>query len=158
MRDQRSDTRPILAPPAARVLVVLLASAAAGDSAALESASPAEPARQRAVFVCRDGGVPVFADRPCSSALQPRTLAVDVPAPGAVPSTTPPAPRATTRPRPQPDGRGGTGRTAETRCTTLQRQLDDLDDRMRAGYSSREAARLWNRWRELKGRLHAERC
>jgi hypothetical protein len=29
---------------------------------------------------------------------------------------------------------------------------------MRDGYSSREAARLWNRWRELKGRLHAERC
>ena len=35
----------------------------------------------------------------------------------------------------RPDGRGGPGRTAETRCTPLQRQLDDLDDRMRAGYS-----------------------
>jgi hypothetical protein len=29
---------------------------------------------------------------------------------------------------------------------------------MRDGYSSRDAARLWNRWRDLKGRLRAERC
>jgi hypothetical protein len=67
-------------------------------------------------------------------------------------------PQAVTRPRPQPDGRDGAGRTAETRCTTLQRQLEELDDRMRAGYPSREAARLWNRWRQLKARLRTERC
>jgi hypothetical protein len=29
---------------------------------------------------------------------------------------------------------------------------------MRAGYSAREAARLWQRWRGLKERLHATRC
>ncbi len=158
MRVQRRDTRPILPLQAARLLAVVLATAVAGDSAAIESASPAEPGRQRAVFVCRDAGVPVFSDRPCGPAQQPRTLSVDAPTAGAVPGTAPPPPRATTRPRPQPDGRGGTGRTAETRCTSLQRQLDDLDDRMRAGYSSRDAARLWSRWRELKGRLRTERC
>lgn len=166
--------RPTAPLHATRVLAVLLAISAAGDVAAaalqadmpaagrevtaIESVPPAEPGRQRAVFVCREGGAPVFADRPCGPALRARTLAIDAPAPGAVSSTTPPAPRAITRPRPQPDGRAGTGRTAETRCTTLQRQLADLDDRMRAGYSSREAARLWNRWRELKGRLQTERC
>jgi hypothetical protein len=103
-------------------------------------------------------GVPVFSDRPCGSVLGQRVLAIDAPASGAVPSTVPPKPRASTRPRPQPSGRSGTGLAAETRCSTLQRQLDELDDRMRAGYSSREAARLWNRWRELKDRLRTERC
>jgi len=131
---------------------------AGNDLAVAEPAPPAEPGRRRAVFVCRDGGVPVFSDRPCGSALGPRTLAVDAPAAGAVPSTVAPRPRASTRPRPQPAGRSGPGRAAETRCSALQRQLDELDDRMRAGYTSREAAQLWNRWRDLKGRLRTERC
>lgn len=159
---------------AARVLVVLLTAATVGEPASaarepdpplhgdtnrpVESAPPAAPRPQRAVFVCRDGDVPVFADRPCGTARAPLTLVVDAPASGAVSSTLPPLPRAAIRPRPQPDGRGGTGRTAETRCATLHRQLDELDDRMRAGYPSREAARLWNRWRELKARLRTERC
>jgi hypothetical protein len=130
-----------------------------GDEARpLESARLPEPRQQRAVFVCRDGDVPVFADRPCSDARASRTLVVDAPASGAVSSIQPPVPQAVIRPRPQPDGRGGTGRTAETRCMTLQRQLDELDARMRSGYPSREAARLWNRWRELKARLRGERC
>jgi len=159
---------------ATRVLPVLAAAIAIGTSAAaaletdplarddearhVESAPPAEPRQQRAVFVCQDGDVPVFADRPCGAARASRTLVVDAPASGSVSNTQPPVPQAVIRPRPQPDGRGGTGRTAETRCTTLQRQLQELDDRMRAGYPSREAARLWNRWRELKARLRTERC
>jgi hypothetical protein len=159
---------------AAWVLTFLLTAAAIGAPAAaaletdplahgdearpVESAPPPGPGKQRAVFVCQDGGVPVFADRPCGAAPASRTLVVDPPASGAVSSIQPPAPQAVIRPRPLPDGSGGTGRTAETRCTTLQRQLDELDDRMRAGYSSREAARLWNRWRELKARLRMERC
>jgi len=159
---------------AMRVLLVLVTAAAIGAPAAaaretdpplhddearpVESAPPPGPGQQRAVFVCQDGGVPVFADRPCGAARASRTLVVDHPASGAVSSIQPPVPQAVIRPRPQPDGRGGTGRTAETRCTTLQRKLDELDDRMRAGYSSREAAQLWNRWRELKARLRGERC
>jgi hypothetical protein len=157
-----------------RVLALLLAIASGGGSAAAaipadtpvagsegpvaEPTLPTEPGQRRAVFVCRDGGVPVFSDRPCGSARAPRTLAVDAPTSGAVPSTVAPRPRASTRPRPQPAGRSGPGRAAETRCSTLERQLDDLDDRMRAGYTSREAAQLWNRWRELKSRLRTERC
>lgn len=159
---------------AARLLTALLTAAAVSEPSAaaretdppayadevrpVDSAPPAGPGQRRAVFVCLDGDVPAFADRPCGAARAPRTLVVDTPASGALPSTLPPVPRAVTRPRPQPDGRGGMGRTAETRCTTLQRQLDELDDRMRAGYASREAARLWNRWRELKARLRTERC
>jgi hypothetical protein len=156
------------------VLALLLAIAPGGEAAAAatpvdppaagsdlpvgEPAPPAEPGRRRAVFVCQNGGAPVFSDRPCGSVVGQRALAVDAPASGAAPSTVPPKPRASTRPRPQPAGGTGTGRTAATRCSTLQRQLDELDDRMRAGYTSREAARLWNRWRELKDRLRTERC
>jgi hypothetical protein len=44
------------------------------------------------------------------------------------------------------------------KCAVLQRQLDGLNDRMRAGYSAREAARLWQRWRDTKERLRTSRC
>jgi hypothetical protein len=29
---------------------------------------------------------------------------------------------------------------------------------MRSGYSAREAARLWTRWRDLKARIRERRC
>lgn len=169
-----SRTAPLRSICALRVLAVVLAIAPCGESAAAafpldrpvsgsdfpvgEPAPPAEPGRHREVFVCQDGGVPVFSDRPCGSVLGQRVLAIDAPASGAVSSTVPPKPRASTRPRPQPAARNETGRAVETRCNTLQRQLDELDERMRGGYSSREAARLWNRWRDLKDRLRTERC
>jgi len=132
---------------------------AGGDVPALDPSPAAEAPRQRAVFVCQQDGVPVFTDRPCGPAAGQRALTLDAPAPpGAAPSTAPPRPRASTRPRLQPEGQAGTARAADTRCATLRRQLDELDQRMRDGYSSRDAARLWNRWRDLKGRLRAERC
>jgi len=58
----------------------------------------------------------------------------------------------------QPRDATGPGRSADTRCATLHRQLDEVNERMRTGYSSREAARLWQRWRDLRHRLRAERC
>jgi hypothetical protein len=131
---------------------------AGGDGPILEPAPATGSPRQRSVFVCQQDGVPVFTDRPCGSASGPRTLTIDAAAPGAAPKTSPPRPRASTRPRFQPEVPPDTSRAADTRCARLRRQLDELDSRMRDGYSSREAARLWNRWRELKGRLHAERC
>lgn len=134
------------------------APAAGGERPAVDSAPATASPRNRAVFVCQEGGVPVFTDRPCGPPDGSRTLTVETPAPGAAPITVPPRPRASTRPRPQPEGQAGSGRVVETRCTALRRQLDALDERMREGYGSREAARLWNRWRDLKSRLRAERC
>lgn len=131
---------------------------ASDEVAARESAPATAAPRQRTVFFCREGGVPVFTDRPCESGADPRKLRLDAPAAGAVPSTVPPQPRASTRPRLQPDGQARPDRDTEARCAALKRQLEVLDDRMRTGYSSREAARLWNRWRELKARLRTERC
>jgi hypothetical protein len=46
----------------------------------------------------------------------------------------------------------------EDRCERHQRRLDELNDRMRAGYSAREAARLWQQWRDAKERLRTARC
>jgi hypothetical protein len=131
-----------------------------GATVSLEPAPPqADPRRQRAVFVCQEAGVPVFADRPCDAAATPRTIKVETARPGVAATTAPPAPNAGTRPRPVPQGDvTAPARVAETRCDVLQRQLDDINDRMRTGYSAREAARLWHRWREAKERIRHERC
>jgi hypothetical protein len=43
-------------------------------------------------------------------------------------------------------------------CARLEQAVEDLDQRLRAGYSAREAGRLWARWREAKERLRDARC
>lgn len=131
-----------------------------GQSVTLEPAPPpANPRRQRAVFVCQDDGVPVYADRPCGSGVATRSLVVAAPPPGAAATTLPPAPRASIRPRPA-EGTAGVQAPAVVgnQCMRLQQRLDALNDRMRAGYSAREAARLWQQWRDAKERLRAARC
>ena len=131
-----------------------------GQSVTLEPAPPpANPRRHRAVFVCQEAGVPVFADRPCGSTNETRSLVIATPPPGATASTTPPSPAASTRPRPAiPKPSTPVVPAPENACAKLQRQLDELNDRMRAGYSAREAARLWQRWRDTKERLRTGRC
>lgn len=121
---------------------------------------PAVPVqrRQRTVFVCAQDGAPVFADRPCGPAVETRVLELVAPAPGMAPSTLRVEPKAATRPLVQratvesPRARG------DGRCEKLREQLEAVDGQMRAGYSAREAARLWNRWRDLKARIHAASC
>lgn len=121
--------------------------------------SPSSPGtRARPVFVCEEAGIPVFADRPCGRALELRSVSFAAAPAGESVSTVPPVPRASTKPRPQPVGAAPPRDATAQRCATLRRQLEETDDRMRTGYSSREAARLWARWRDLKTRLRAERC
>lgn len=128
-----------------------------GDELPGVEVPPAAPSSgRRPVFVCEDAGIPVFSDRPCGAAITPRTVSFAAPPAGAAASTSPPAPRASTKPLPAAARRQGDA--AASRCAALRRQLDELDDRMRTGYTSREAARLWNRWRDLKARLRSERC
>ena len=119
------------------------------------------PGRTRAVFVCRGAGPVVFSDLPCGPNLQEREVAIQLPSAGGAAATTRPAkPAATTRPRPEPALRPDKAVADPTarRCLGLREQLDKLDDRMRTGYSAREAARLWNRWRDLKAEIYAGRC
>ena len=146
----------------------LAQAAAAGDSppaAAVDTPAPERTAapgatrRHRAVFVCEDGGVPEYADRPCAIAGPSRAIVFETPATGAAFVTSPPVPRASTRPAPARSAPQPVPRAADaSRCESLERQLDQMNSRMRAGYSAREAARLWQRWRGLKERLHAARC
>lgn len=50
-------------------------------------------------------------------------------------------------------------RTAhDERCENLREAVAALDQHMRAGYSAREAGRLWTRWREAKERLRKSNC
>lgn len=121
-------------------------------------AAPLTVRSKRAVFVCRDGAGMVYADRPCGQVVESRSLDVRDPGPGQVASTTrKPAPAAV-RPRVEPEPAAREAPAAETRCVKLRRQLAGIDDRMRAGYSAREAAWLWNRWRDLKAQIHEARC
>ena len=137
-----------------------------GGSSAVVDPAPARdsPRQKRAVYVCHDAGIPVFADRPCGAASAARVLTVEAGigagiGAGASSTTIPKPTKASTRPLPK------RGRTADAgdpdsgqRCVALRRQLDDLDDRMRTGYSAREAARLWQRWRDARERLRTARC
>jgi hypothetical protein len=111
------------------------------------------------VFVCQDDGIPVFADRPCGAAAEARTLSVETSRAGAPATTAPREPRATTRPLRNARGPAEAPQPAtDDRCVELQRQLDEINARMRSGYSAREAARLWQRWREARERMRAARC
>ena len=130
-----------------------------GDSITLEPVRAPAPGRtQRPVFVCRDAEAVTFADRPCGPVVEARALDIVEPGPGQVASTARKAPTAATKPRVQRAERIATPAPGEGRCGRLRDQLDALDDRMRAGYSAREAARLWNRWREVKAELRDARC
>jgi len=130
-----------------------------GDSIVLEPVADPPPARtRRAVFVCRDGASVIFADRPCGQVVQTRALEVVAAGPGQVASTAPRPPVAAVLPRVEPDRSARESLPGGGRCKQLQSRLEALDDRMRAGYPAREAARLWNRWREIKAQLHEARC
>lgn len=128
-------------------------------SIVLEPVPPPSSVRsKRAVFVCRDGAGVVYADRPCGQVVESRSLDVTDPGPGQAASTTRKPAAAAVRPRVEPEAAAHREPPGESRCISLHRQLARLDDRMRAGYSAREAAWLWNRRRDLKAQIHEARC
>ena len=140
-----------------------------GGSVILEPvAAPPVQRKQRTVFVCAQAGVPVYSDRPCGPTVAIRELDVSEPGPGSgsgsgsgqASSTLRAEPTATTRPLVQHVALESPRheRDENDRCNELHQQLDAVDEQMRAGYSARQAARLWNRWRDLKARIHASRC
>ncbi len=129
-------------------------------------AAPSVQRKQRTVFVCAQDGAPVYSDRPCGPIVAIRELDVTEPGPGSrsesgqASSTLRAEPTATTRPLVQRAALESPRRERDEndRCNELHEQLEAVDDQMRAGYSARQAARLWNRWRDLKARIHASRC
>lgn len=139
--------------------------AGGGGTVILEPvAAPSVQRKQRTVFVCAEDGAPVYSDRPCGPIVAIRELDVSEPGPGPgsgqASSTLRAEPTATTRPLVQHAALESPRRDPDEndRCNELHQQLDAVDEQMRAGYSARQAARLWNRWRDLKARIHASRC
>lgn len=128
-----------------------------GPQPAVAAAAPARRA-SRSVYACDDAGLPTFSDRPCGPSAVARSLSVESGPGGESVRPFAPAPRASTRPLREPVAATGPGAPPRAPCASLARQLEELDDRMREGYSSREAARLWKRWRELRERLRTGRC
>jgi hypothetical protein len=131
-----------------------------GASVQLEPVPSVEkPLRSRAVFVCHALGHVIYSDRPCGPLTQQQVVKTSPPSAGQVASTAKAPPPAATRPKVEPSPRQeATHATSSNRCSKLREQLETLDSRMRAGYPAREAARLWNRWRDLQSEIYAARC
>jgi len=123
-----------------------------------QSSQQSAPQRtQRLVFSCREPGVVIFSDRPCGRSALRRSLEVLTPASPGRPPTTEPAPaRAVTKAAAHEETSPRDERA--DRCQKLHHAVDAIDDRMRTGYSAREAPRLWQQWRDAKERLHDARC
>jgi hypothetical protein len=123
---------------------------------------------RRLVFTCTSPGLVVFADRPCGPLGTVREVTLrasaDATPPGNGSTAAPPARAASTRPAPgRPDADSPAAATEERQrrteaCHRLEDAVHALDARMRSGYSAREAARLWSRWREAKERLRESDC
>jgi len=112
---------------------------------------------RRLVFSCREPDVVIFSDRPCGQGSLRRNLEVLTPASPGRPPTTAPAPaRAVTKAAALEETSPRDERA--DRCQKLHHAVDAIDDRMRTGYSAREAPRLWQQWRDAKERLHDARC
>jgi hypothetical protein len=130
-----------------------------GGGGVLELAPPAEPPRpKRRVYVCREASTPVFTDRPCGFPAIVHEIPITAPGPGSAVSLAPQAPAANTRPRVMPAPAADAATAAQVRCAALRERLATIDDQMRSGYSAREAARLWQRWRDARARLRAQHC
>jgi len=121
---------------------------------------PAKSRKFRTIFACHVGALVEFSDRPCDMAATSRSLEFTTgTGPGATPTTRPRETVASTLPKvsvppAEAESAARDDEAQQKKCATLQGQLDAVDSRMREGYGARDAARLWNRWRELKAELH----
>ena len=120
--------------------------------------TPSPAATDRQVFVCHGAGPVTFSDRPCGLLAEPRVLRVQDPGPGRASTVVQVSSGDSTRPRTEPRVADAKPVAADNRCRQLRDERERLDDRMRAGYSAREAAQLWNRWREVDSKIYAARC
>lgn len=116
---------------------------------------------RRDVFVCRERTVTIYADRPCGELALKRELVLRIPEPpaGKAPSTDAAPAVAATRPRTEPTADARAAKPdSRARCRQLNDAIETVNERMRAGYSARESARLWQRWREAHDRLREADC
>jgi hypothetical protein len=108
--------------------------------------------------VCSHAVPVIFSDLPCGTSAEARVLRVHDPGPGRAASVARAPTRETARPRPEPPAPEAKHVESDERCRKLRDERERLNDRMRAGYPAREAARLWNSWREIEAKIYAARC
>ena len=163
--DDSTADQPTVAPPdtstapAAAVAPRETSPPADADGAPVIERVDARPSgrRTRLVYACREAATPVFSDRPCGASAHAWRLDLPRATAGAAPSTRAAAPAAATRPIVARASRRDVAEPADP-CVTLEQHLATIDARMRNGYSAREAARLWQRWRDAKAKLRAADC
>ncbi len=136
-----------------------------------EGPPPARTGRESyvGIYECEVNGQRVVSDRPCAADAKPRTLVVDQP-----------DPREVARLRQQqaqvqrPASRGYTSQSGSTgegptvsgsaepsnarACAAVDRRIDDINSRMRAGYGPEEGERLRAEWHRLKRARYSLRC
>ncbi len=139
--------------------------AGGGGTVVLEPVKPRAQPTRRLVYSCVAPGLVTFSDRPCGPLSELRELKVSAPAPtaaGASPELGDAREPSAASRRHSPGSEEVDADDAQEEhsatCRNLQATLDSLDARMRAGYSAREAGRLWDRWRDAKARLHEANC
>jgi hypothetical protein len=134
----------------------------AGLTLSCIAAAAQSAATSRPIYVCSRATPVIFSDRPCGPLAETRVLHVPDPGPGSGPgrvSSVASAPaKDATRPRTEPRVADAKPVDRDDRCRQLREERRRLDDRMRGGYPAREAARLWNRWREVDAKIYAARC
>jgi len=123
---------------------------------------PARAARQ--VYRCEVAGVATFSDRPCGAGMRPYDLdlsrinILEAPAPLKSDKA---APSRSTVPRPAALSRQSEVAAEEAQaevCRRLQRSLQKIASRMRAGYTAKAGERLQAQRRELQAKRRARHC
>jgi hypothetical protein len=151
----------------AQVLPLPAVDAAHGDagSVALEPGAARAAVSRRTIFTCVSPRLVIYSDRPCGPLAGTRELRTVTPPGGKGPTTAPhpeaapvAAPVAAPRKRNDSTAMIEPARAREPTCEQLEAAVTELDQVMRAGYSAREAARLWERWREARARQREADC
>jgi hypothetical protein len=131
-----------------------------GRAVVLEPAPVRAAVTRRTIFTCITPQLVTYSDRPCGPLADTRLLRTVTPVGEQVRAnpTRPQAPPAATRQRDDDAGSSEPTSAREQACARLEQDGAELDQRMRAGYSAREAGRLWQRWREARARLRDADC
>jgi hypothetical protein len=132
-----------------------------GGAVVLEPVPARASVSRRTIFTCVTPKLVTYSDRPCGPLTGTRLLRTVTPPRGEIRMETAPPEPASAAARSRGGGAAGPATfapTHESDCKPLEEAVAELDQVMRAGYSARESARLWERWRVARARLREADC